>query len=243
MPLTFVDVVDSTLKRVGVLQTATTNLAQGTGTASELFVQSQNQHSVDLVLQIWQEAVQHIYSLGLGPSLVSTATVALVDGQREYDLPNNFERVAGNTPEERVLRGATTDLVLEEYPGGYLKMLADQPTASDWTGDPASWAISPASTATAIQIRIDREPTSDQDGDIYNMAYELTVELTSTMATDFLPFSDTVANAVTPVVAEMYNRHKKQEFDSEIFALSLSRALSMIRRVPNKARWGTRRGS
>jgi len=243
MPITFVEAVDKTLKRVGVLQTATTNLAQGTGTASELFVQSQNQHSIDLVTDLWEDAIQTVYSMALAPTVVATATITLVANQREYALPEDFERVAGLSYEERVLRAATKLWVAFEYPGGYLKMLADQGVASDWSGAPLGWAINPASTATAIQIRLDRDPDDGVASDTYNIAYEQTMEMTTTMATSLMPFSDTVTNALVGVVSESYESIKKKEFNRTLFEEHLSRALKMVRPVSMNRRWGTRRGT
>lgn len=237
MPVTFIELVDDSLRRVGVLQTATDNLALGTGTASELFEADSNiQHSVDIMLQVWRETTHEIYSLGLVPNLMATATIILIADTRQYTLPGDFERIAGDTPEARVMRGATTAFILKEYPGGYLKMLSDQPVATDWTGDPERWAISPENE----ELRIDREPTSDQAGDIYNIAYERRIDLTSTMATATMPFTDTVAYALLPVVTETWSRAKDKEFDAALFRTNLTRALTTIRRNQRKTRWGKR---
>ena len=77
--------------------------------------------------------------MGLFANEASTATITLVDGQREYTLATDevFERFAGQTEGTRVLRGATTGLIVTEYPGGYAQMLVDQPVATDYTGDPS----------------------------------------------------------------------------------------------------------
>lgn len=238
--------VNGSLKRAGIVAGDSGELGTGTSTAtafqytaSGIFTsRSDIQHSVDLMLQMWQEATSEIYSLNLTPNLLATATITLVTNTREYALPSDFERIAGETYEVRVMRAATEAITLREYPGGYLQMLADQPVATDWTGQPVAWAISPRNE----QIRIDRSPTTNENGAVYNLAYERRVELTSTMATATMPYSDTVCRALIPVVAEIYNSTKKDKFDAGIFRSSLIRALNFANKSQDRTRWGTRRG-
>ena len=240
MSRTFIQAVDETLHRVSIFQTATEYLSIGsTVTASEYFELSQHQNSIDIVRQMWQETVQEVYSRQLTPTLLATATIALVAAQREYALPSDFERIAGHDADQRVLRGATTGVILMEYPGGYLQMLSDQPVATDWTGEPLAWAISPAATDS---IRLDREPTSAEAGWTYNIAYEKSILYTVTMATETLPFTDTVINALTPVVAEGYKAEKNNTFSPQAFQQNIIRALTMNTRNQPRARYGVRRG-
>lgn len=242
MAVTFVELVDQTLHRVGVFHSATEYLALGsTVTASEFFEQrTDHQNSVNLALQFWQDAMAEVYALQDSPPLIATATITLVADQREYTLAtDDFERVAGNTKATRVLRSATTGVVLPEYRGGYLQMLADQPTASDYQGEPTAWAISPTTEAT---IRLDRDPQSDEAGWTYYMAYEKTINLTSTMATATMVVSDTVARSLVQVVAEAWKSEKDKSFNVEIFRGGLIRALSMNARKHGDARYGIRRG-
>ena len=246
MPMLFMECVNGSLKRAGIVAGDSAELGTGTSTAtafqytaSGVFsARSDIQHSVDLMLQMWQEVTSEIYSMNLVPNLLATATITLVTNTREYALPSDFERVAGETYESRVMRSATQAVTLGEYPGGYLKMLADQPVATDWTGQPNAWAISPRDEA----LRIDRSPTSDENGTVYNLAYERRVELTSTMATATMPYSDTVCRSLIPVVAELYNSAKKDKFDAGVFRSSLVRAFNFANKGQDRTRWGVRRG-
>ena len=244
MAIVFLTAINSTLKRVGEIAGDSEELATSTVTstatglvATDAFTDSRRQHKIDVAIQLWNEAIHELYSLGLAAAVASTATISLTDGGREYDLPDDFERIAGKGWYDRVLRGATTGLVVREYQGGYSKMLADQPVASDYRGDPLHWALSPA----ANKIRFDTEQTSDQAGETYNFLYEKRLSLSSTMATSTLPFSDTVADAVLPVVAEAYHRVFKKEFDQGFLQNALARSLAyMIQKGP-RDRWGKRR--
>ena len=245
MAITFLQAVNATLKRVGeiagdaeALATSTvTSTATGL-TATDAFTNSRIQRKIDITIQVWNEVMHELYGMGLYAQEAATATLTLVAAQREYDLPSDFERFAGVDESHRVLRGATNGLILREYDGGYAGMLADQPFATQYTGSPGAYAISPA----ASKIRLDAEPTSDEAGETYNYLYEKRVALTSTMATSTLPFSDTVADSALPVVAETYERIMKKDFDAEIMKRSLNRALEFIRQNQRRDRWGTRRG-
>ena len=245
MAIVFLQAINATLKRVRIVQgdagelaTDTTSTATG-AVATGAFTDSGRQTQIDLVLQVWQEAAHVLFDLALLPNEAATATVDLVTAQREYSMPSNFERIAGESREERVFRGATTFLILTEYPGGYARMLRDQPNATDFTGDPQHWAISPVD---GTQIRFDREPTADQNGDSYNILYEKRIAITATMATETLPFSDTVADALVPVVAEGWNRIQKKEFDSGLFRTSIARAARTVTRNQPRVRYGFRSG-
>lgn len=246
MAVTFLQVVNASLKRVRVIQGDAGELATSTVTstatglvATGAFTDSGRQTQIDLMLQMWQEAEHEVYSLGLFAQEAATATMTLVTAQREYDVPSDFERMAGETWDSRTIRGATTGFRLREYPGGYAQMLTDQAFATQWTGDPQAWALSPVGN----KLRLDREPTSDQNGHTYNYLYEKRLSLTSTMATETLPFSDTVADALVPVVAEGWNRVYKKEFDINLFRGSIRRAVEHLTQNQRNRRYGKCRSS
>ncbi len=243
MPVVFLQVVNATLKRVRVIQGDAGELATSTVTstatgavATDAFTDSGRQVQIDLVIQVWQEAAHALYDLNLLGDEGASATVNLASGQREYDLPSDFERMAGKSSDERVWRGATTGLILTEYPGGYAKMLRDQPVASDYIGDPGRWALSPVDRT---KVRLDREGVTGAT-DTYNFLYEKRLALTATMATDTLPFSDTVADSLVPVVAEGWNRIMKKEFDSGLFRTSVGRAARTMTQNQPRVRYGFR---
>lgn len=245
MAITFLEAVNATLKRVRVIQGDAGELATSTVTstatgavATDAFVDSGRQVQIDLAIQLWNEAGHIIYQKGMFASGVASATTTLVADQREYDVPSDFERLTGKDRGERVLRGATNGLILQEYPGGYSQMLADFPVASDYRGSPLAWALSPVSGKIVMQ----NTPTTGEENETYNWLYEKRLSLTSTMATETLPYSDTVADALVPVVAEGWNRIMKQEFSSGNFEAGINRALSYVARATPRRRYGTRRG-
>jgi hypothetical protein len=243
MAIVFFEAVNSSLKRAGVVVGDVTAMSTTTNaTASEIFnADSEIQQAVDQNLQMWQEITDEVFSLSLAPTLVATATIDLVSGQREYALPSNFISVAGHDRNEQVMRAATSVRVLPQYPGGYLQMLADQPLATQWAGEPCAYAISVSNAATTM-LRVDRDPTDSEDGWYYYLPYERNTELTVTMATQTMPYNDVVTRSLVPVVAEMFERHRKNEFDAGIMRSSLVRALGRSRTQPAPIRYGNRRG-
>ena len=246
MTVTWLDFVNNSLKRVRVIQGDAGELATSTVTstatgltATEAFTDSSRQTQVDLMLQVGNEVIHEMFSMGLLPREAGTATITLTSNTREYALPTDFERFAGKTWEQRVFRGATNGMLVYEYPGGYAQMLADQPVASDYRGDPSFYAISPTS---ALMLRFDRDAATGQNGNTYNTLYEKRIGFSSTQATESLPFSDTVADSLVPVAAEEWTRAMRKEADPVRLRQSLGKALSYARMTQPRDRWGTRRG-
>jgi hypothetical protein len=245
MAITFLQAVNASLKRVGVIQGDAGELATSTVTstatgliATGAFTDSGRQVQIDLMIQVWNEAQHILYDTGLLAQEAASATLILATDTREYDMPSDFERFAGKDRSTRVFRAATTVWHLTEYPGGYEAMLRDQNVATDWIGQPRHYAISPV---TRGRVRIDRTPDDSVAGRTYNALYEKRLALTSTMATETLNFSDTVADALVPVTAEAWSGIRKQEFDSSVFAANLARAAGHVRQTQARSRGGVRR--
>lgn len=241
MSVTLLSFVNEVLSRVGEIAGDADELATSTVTstatgltATEAFTNSRIQHKIDITLALTNDAFDHLFYMGLFGKSAATATIFLVSGQREYDLPTDFERMAGMDERYRVLRGATTGMILPEYKGGYAAMLAEQAFATQYTGQPLSWALSPVDD----KIRMDAEPTSAESGYQYNYLYEKSVSLTSTMATEVLPVKDKVSRALVPVVSEAYQRWFKKELDADFFEEAINRALGYATRKPPRDRWG-----
>ena len=241
MPMVFLTAMNESLRRAGVIAGDAQGLVTSTVTATTAtdtgLVDAAKQRQIDVMIQLWDEGVKEIFSRGVFAKELATATISLVAGQREYDLPSDFERMAGETMDTRVMRGATDGLVLYEYPGGYLRMLADQPTASDYIGDASFWALSPADD----KIRLSAEPATGQASKTYNFAYDKRIEFTGTMATTVMPFSDSVTRSMVPVVSEHFNRTFRDEFDGGLFLSSVVRAVGFLTRTKPRSGYGRRR--
>lgn len=244
MAILFIQGVNAVLKRVGEIAGDSQELATSTVTstatglvATDAFVDSRRQHKIDIIIQLWNEAAHEVFRMGVYAQETASATLTTVNGQREYDLPTNFERMAGLSRRTRCLRGATTGTILFEYDGGYEQMLADQPMATQYSGDPNRWAISPVQS----KIRLDAEPNANTASQDYNYLYHKRVSLSSTMATSTLPFSDSVADSLVPVVVESYERIMKKEFEPGFYQSAINRALEYLTQNERRDRYGQRR--
>ena len=247
MTVTFLEAVNKSLKRVRVVAGDAGELATSTVTstatgliATGAFTDSGRQVQIDLMIQVWNESQHILYDLDLLSPEAASATLVLVQDTREYDMPDDFERFAGKNRSERVFRAATTVWHLTEYPGGYPAMLRDQNVATDWIGQPKHYALSPSVRG---RIRIDRDPDATVAGRSYNALYEKRLALTSTMATEALIFSDTVADALVPVTAETWQRIMKKEFELNTFRSNVARAGRGLTQTQPKARGGFRRAA
>lgn len=244
MATTFLAFVNDALKRVhviqgdaGVLATSTvTSTATGL-TATGAFVDSARQVQIDLMIQCANETFQEMFRSGLIPKVAATATFTWVSAQREYSLPSDFEGVAGETYRERALRGATNGLVIYEYPGGYARMLVDQPRATDFVGSPGGWAISPVNDT----IRLDCEPATGNNGETWNLLYNRTIRFTSTSEADALPCSAQTCDSLIPVVADHWNRAMKGIADPQELRKALGRAIANAMRVQARDSYGPAR--
>ena len=242
--VTFLDFINACLKRVQVIQGDAGELATSTVTstatgliATGAFEDSARQTQIDVMIQVANEAMHEVFSLGLFSQELSTATITLVTAQREYSLPANFERIAGRTEEERVMRAATYQRTVGKYPGGYLKMLADQAgLASTWQGQPNAYAISPNDGA----LRLDREPTTTENGQVWYLPYDKRIARTTSMATETLPFSDTVADSLVAVCAEGWSRVFKKDFEPALFQAGIVRSLEYLMQDQRRETYGPR---
>jgi hypothetical protein len=90
---------------------------------------------------------------------------------------------------------------------------------------------------------MDKDPTSAEAGHTYNYLYEKRLSLTSTMATTALPFSDTVADSLVPVIAEACNRVLKKDYDRAFLINAMTRSLEFLRQNQRTERYGRRRGA
>ena len=241
MTVTLLQLTNAVLKRIGEIAGDSQELATSTVTstatgltATEAFVDSRRQHKIDIALQLVNESFHELYSMGLYAKGAASATMVLVAAQREYALPTDFERMAGQEESVRVIRGATNGLLLSEYRGGYAQMLADQPVATDYVGQAEFYALSPVDD----KLRLSAEPDSTIAGHTYNYLYEKRIGFSSTMATDSLPCSDTVSDALVPVIASAYEQLKKEKLDIGFFSMSLNRALAYLNRKPRRDRYG-----
>lgn len=218
MSKTLLDGVNDLLDRVGILD-ANGVLASLTNQGKQLFI--------DLAVQVWNETVDDACSMMGIPHVGETgsATITLVTSQREYDLPSDMVQIRWPLIDQ------THGQYIWEYPGGYQQMRIDQFIPADWTGLPYSAAINP----TTGDLRMERAPTSAENGYAYDLLYDKDLVLDA--ASDVFPFADSVYRAMLPVVAEAWERRKRNDFDLEEYRRQLSRALLFANKTNRRPTW------
>ena len=246
MTITTLQFINSALKRARIIQGDAGELVTSTVTstatgliATGAFTDSARQGEIDIMIQIMNEALMEVGGMKMVAPYTSTATISLVTAQREYTMPSDFERMAGNTKETIGFRGATRQWTINEYPGGYSQMLFDQAgLASQYQGEPRYFAIVPGTIQT---VRFDAEPTSAENGWTYKALYHQRITRSSTMATTAMPFADSVIDALVPVVAEGWKAEWKKEFNEGVFRASLTRAIERATQNTRRSVWGPQR--
>ena len=186
---------NAVLKRVGLIQGDSGELSSLTDTA--------RQHDIDKIGQVWREVIRTIEREGVFSAEVTEGTLTLVTSTREYALPADFVQMSGQTHRHQVMVNASGNHRMFQYPAPIgtspdAQMFFDQPDPSDWTGLPIYWALSDRGDF----FRVDRTPTSEENGLAFTYRYDTALSLT--VAADTFPFSDSVIQELIPVVSHFY---------------------------------------
>lgn len=228
MAYTFLQFVNRVLKRTG-------DIAGDAGDISS-FTDSARQTTIDVIIQITDEAIHEMYAFGALVGEIEEDSIALVTDQNDYDRPNDFEALAGKTYRSRCLVNAENNNRLYEYPGGFDKLFTDQPDPTNFTGQPSHFVFNPITD----EFRINTLPTSTENGDVYKYLYEKRIALTKTG--DTFPFSDTVVDALMPAIAELTRLpRQKGSLESISASAGFNRALRIIMQKKARKSYGTER--
>lgn len=215
MAKTLLDGVNDVLKRVGLISGISGEIASLTDSAHQV--------AIDSAVQMWNEAIAELYTTSgeQFSNQSSESTITLLEGQRAYTLPTNMVRM------EFPLIDKTNSQFIYEWEGEYQDFLISDPEQDD-SGLPVWAVIRP----TDGRLFLDREPTANDAGRVYTYQYER--DLSLVLATDTMPFSDSVYVSMVPVVAEFYSKERKNSFDPDAVNRNFSRAGRQLRQVmPN----------
>jgi len=209
MAKTLLNGVNEILKRVSLI-------AGDAGTLTSL-TDSARQVAIDVAVQVINEAIGELYSASSValPLEQAESTVTLVAGTRAYTLASDLVQL------RYPLIDKTNNQYLFDYPGGYNAMLIADPEQDD-TGLPHYGAIRP----TDGKIHLDRAPTSADAGRIYTYQYDKDLVLDS--AADTMPFSDAVFRAMVPAWVQLWNRERRNQFDSGLFLAMIGQAARLM---------------
>ena len=219
MAKTVLEGVNKVLKRVGVI---TDDLASLTN--------DEIQRDIDLTVDNWNEATQELYTIAniSFPKERKSFDLTLVLDQREYDGDGNEI----STDVEEIIYPGINEFNgnrVWQYPGGFERMRQIQIIPSQWVGLPYFAALNPE---TGL-LRLDRAPdqrTIDAQSPniVYKFPYDKRLSLTA--AADNFPYSDSVFDALVPVVSGMFRLERNAQPLNLLFPSHYARACHFLSR-------------
>lgn len=209
MAKTLLNCVNEVLKRVGMITSDAGALS--TLTSSAL------QRDIDIAVQVINEGIVLLYTASHKPmpNEQAESSFTLVEATRAYTLAPDLVQIRWP------LIDKTNSQFITKYPGGYQKMLIDDPEQDD-TGLPHMGDI----RSTDGKLYLDRAPTSEDAGKTYTYQYDKSLLMTA--AADTVPFSDDVFAMMVPPWAHLWKRERRQEFDTGVFQTSIGTAAQIL---------------
>ena len=222
MAKTLLNSVNEVMKRAGLIQGATGQLASLTDSGRQVWI--------DMIVQVVNEGMDELYShMNVAkPNKVAENTITLATNDRDYALQTDL--VTLKWP----LQDRTNGNFITEYPGGYERMIVSEQVPANYTGLPREGAIRP----TDGELYLDTLPTANENGLVYTYLYEKDTVLT--LAADTVPFTDEVFRAMVPVWHQLFQRDRRVDFDEALFKVNLGRAARRFRQTPHRTNWHNR---
>lgn len=219
MTVALLTAVNEVLKRVKIIQ--------GDSFALASLTDSPKQNYIDIAVQVWNEAIDQLYSRTdqPRPNIMGTTLITLVLNQRNY--PMNSGLVKLHFP----LIDETNGQYISEYPGGFLDLINSQPIPNNYKGLPTLAAISPIDN----DLYMDVAPTADHVGKVYKIYWEK--DTVVSLAADILPFNANVFRAMVPAVSQLWLRDQRRDFDSSGYRKSIGRAARLLTQLPANDQW------
>ena len=221
MAKTLLNAVNEILKRAG-------QIAGDSGELTSL-TQTARQTEVDVAVQVVNEGIDELYNVTSIPFPQEQAegTITLATDDRSYELASDLVKM------RFPLRDKTNNQRIWEFSGGYNAIL-ELDIEQDDTGLPHWAAINPVNG----ELYLDRTPTSIENGRVYTYQYDK--DLVLTLQGDTVPFKDIVFRAMVPAWLQLWKRERRNEFDGDLFQVSIGRASSYLTQVQARTSYNPR---
>lgn len=219
MAKTLLDGVNEVLKRVGLIQ--------GDSGLLTTLTDSPRQTYIDLAVQLWNEAVEQLYSTS-GKSMpleLAEDSITLVTDQRDYTLATDL--IALKWPLQNRDKGE----YIHEWKKGYHDLITSQPQPNQWQGLATFGAISPIDG----KMFLERIPIAEQNGRVFTYNYDKDISLS--VAADTFPFDDVVFRAMVPPVAELWEAKKNRAAQGGVLKFNFGRASRLLTRQSMRSSW------
>lgn len=190
---------------------------------------SARQVSIDQAVQVVNEGIDELYTTAevAHPNEQAESTVTLLNATRAYTLATDMIQLRWPFIDK------TNTQFIYHYPGGYNAMLLSDPEQDD-TGLPHYATIRP----TDGKLYLDCAPTTVEAGRVYTYQYDKSLELT--VAASMVPFNDTVFRAMVPAWVQLFKRERRNEFDNDLYRLSVGRASRLLMQRQMRSSWNPR---
>lgn len=202
-------------------------IIQGEQGAFTALTSNSLQLEIDTIVRGINQVIQYIFDNDdLQPRTEAEGTITLVDGQREYAFPSDYEAMLSE-----VLHDLTNGYQIYQYEKGFEHLRNRQLQPANYIGRPFFWVINP----TNGNIYFDHIPSASDAGQVYNYLYHKSLVLSD--ASHTFPFSDEVVEVLIPAFKEYWSSGAKEEFNASFFTASAVRAVDLIRGTPLKKRY------
>lgn len=221
MAKTLLDAVNQIFMRV--------NAISGDAAALTSLTDSARQHPIDVAIQVVNEGIDALFTashISL-PKSQAESTITLATNTREYNLATDL------TTLYYPFRDVTNSQYIFEFKNGYNNLVLLDVTQT-WTGLPQFGVISPITG----KLRVDRAPTSVENGRVYTYEYEK--DLALSLATDNVPFGNACFRAMVPAWVQLYNRGMRNEMDQALYSASLGRASRLVTEIQQRTTYSPR---
>lgn len=219
MAKTLLDGVNEVLKRIKVIQ--------GDSGLLTTLSDSPRQIYVDLSVQVWNEAMEELYTrshVSL-PREMAESSITLVTDDRDYALQTDL--IDLRWP----LHNRVDGEYIYEWKRGYHNLISSQPQPDEYTGLATFAAIRPIDG----ELYLERIPQAKENGKVFFYNYDKDVSVSA--AADTFPFDDDVFRAMVPTVAEIVEIGLDREIQSAIAAANFGRASRMLTKQPMRDSW------
>lgn len=180
-------------------------------------------------MQVINEGIDELYTVShkAMPNEQAQGELTLQTGVRNYGLETDLVQIRWP------LIDNDNSHFIYEYPGDWNDLLVDDPERDD-TGLPLFGTI----RAINSQLYLDRAPTAAENGNVYFYQYDRDLVLAS--STSEVPFKDAVFRAMVPAWVQLFKRERRNEFDGELYKLSIGRASRLLTQNQPRTHWSPR---
>ena len=176
-----------------------------------------------MIVDIYQESREP------QPTELASHTITLVEGDRDYDLPDNLVQI--HWP----LKNETNGYFITESDDGYLGLFKRQIVPDNYIGRPHSATIRP----TDGRLYMDFIPDAQSAGLQYTLLYDK--ELIMSLADDIFPFNDTIYTVLIDAAVELWRYKQKGRFNEGIYTRRVSQASRLLTKEQPRQKYSPKR--